>query len=677
MKLSKLLKLVGFIIIGASQSFSSDLLANDKAVGKENTLAEFVKLPNHRNLQISPDGKHLSVVYSTNDFEALAILDTKTRKPVASFKAAGSKKGIGEVHWVSNTRLVYGITHNSSWDKGYKDEGQLVGVSIDGSDHEIIFGHNAGEMQTGSRLKKKESSYGHHSIIDLLKDDPKHILIAFYPWKVKGSYWVINRDATPMVYKLNVYNGRKIKVTYLPAPLASAIVDNSGEVRFAVAVNKANEWEVYYRDSNADDWTDFNLKNFEGTFIVPRSFTKDNNKVYLTANVNNKTEGVYLFDLTTQKYELLFQDEELDISHYVYDYKGRRVVAVATEQEVPSYHYLDPKDKKASLHKSLMSSFAGFNVQITSATEDEKQIIIHAYSDTNPGDFYLFNTEDLKAEFLLTRRAWIKLSKMRPKEGISIETRDGEEIFGYLTKPSKNAKNVPMVVLPHGGPHGIRDSWEFDWEAQLLASKGYAVLQVNFRGSGGYGQDFLEAGYGKWGAMMQDDLTDATLQVINSGVADAKRVCIYGASYGGYAALMGAVKEPELYRCTIGSMGVYDLPLMFEEGDIAERDAGIAYLKEALGTDVADQKMRSPAYNVDKIKADILLIHGEKDQRAPIEQVESLMSALDKQNKPYEYLLLDYEGHGYYDESSRLKVYSKILEFLESKIGHGTNQLGK
>ena len=269
----------------------------------------------------------------------------------------------------------------------------------------------------------------------------------------------------------------------------------------------------------------------------------------------------------------------------------------------------------------------------------------------------------------MSKRKWLDPELMAHTDSMTFETRDGATIHGYVTLPKGKDKNVPLVVLPHGGPHGVRDYWGFDWEVQLLAHHGYGVLQVNYRGSGGFGLDFEESGHGKWGTMMQDDLTDATKVLIDSGVADSSRVCIYGQSYGGYAALMGAVREPELYRCVIGSMGVYDLPMMFKEGDIADRESGLAYLRQALGEDQEDLQSRSPAYNADKIKAEVLLIHGVRDERAPIEQAESLQKALKQAGVPYQWLEIGNEAHGYYDEQNRLTVYRKVLAFLDANIG--------
>jgi dipeptidyl aminopeptidase/acylaminoacyl peptidase len=225
-----------------------------------------------------------------------------------------------------------------------------------------------------------------------------------------------------------------------------------------------------------------------------------------------------------------------------------------------------------------------------------------------------------------------------------------------------------MVVLPHGGPHAIHDTWEFNPEVQLLASRGYAVLQVNFRGSGGYGMDFQSAGYREWGGKMQDDITDATHWAIEQKIAAADRICIYGASYGGFAALMSAAREPDLYRCAVGYAGIYDLELMYQSGDVPDSRTGVAYLERVLGSDVTRLRAQSPAWNAQNIKAPVLLIHGKADWRADYEQAERMKAALEKNNKKYEWLVLSREGHGIYDEDSRREVYERILQFLAANL---------
>jgi dipeptidyl aminopeptidase/acylaminoacyl peptidase len=224
-------------------------------------------------------------------------------------------------------------------------------------------------------------------------------------------------------------------------------------------------------------------------------------------------------------------------------------------------------------------------------------------------------------------------------------------------------------VFVHGGPYHVRDSWEFDPYVQALASRGYAVLQVNFRGSGDYGSDFTKAGYREWGGKMQDDVTDATRWAIAQGIADPKRVCIFGGSYGGYAALEGAVKEPELYRCTIGYVGVYDLRLMYTRGDIPQSSSGDNYLKQVLGEDSNQLWDRSPVAHADRIKARVMLIVGGQDWRVPPVQGESMRSALNKAHIEHEWLYQRTEGHGFYDEKNTEDLFGKIVAFLDRNIG--------
>lgn len=633
------------------------------------SIEDFARPAEHRDVQISPDGKFLSLILRQKGQDRLLILDRNTRKPLRGFKTMNPSKGIGEVHWVSNKRLVYSLTQHYYWDKEQRNTGELVGVNVDGSQHVMLFGHSAGERSTGTKLKKKRASYGGHEVIDLLREDENHILIAFYPWKVQGNFWVHDRQAYPQIQKLNVLTGQTQTLEHLPLKNAFAVTDNTGLVRFAGAINDRNQLELAYKKNTTAPWHIFSPEKFEGVEALPHGFSPDNQKVYLSANKGQGTRALYLFDLSNDSFVALYQDKAVDISHYVKDFKGRHIVAVGTELQLPKYHYLDTEERSARLHQMLMKSFKGFNIRITAVSRDERFVSLFAYSDFNPGDYYLFDTQKLQADFLLAGHPNIDINKTRTMLAKNFVARDGVTLHGYLTLPYEGAKNLPLVVIPHGGPHGVRDYWGYDWETQLLASQGYAVMQVNYRGSGGFGLAFQKAGYGQWGALMQDDVTDATHSLIHEGIADPQRICIYGASYGGYAALMGAIREPQLYQCAIGAMGIYSLPMMFEAGDIADRKSGLAYLKSVLGTNIQDQKARSPVFNVEKINAGLMLIHGVRDKRAPIEQALALKSALDSIDKPYQWLELSDEGHGYFDETNRVQVYRRILAFLESYIG--------
>jgi dipeptidyl aminopeptidase/acylaminoacyl peptidase len=349
------------------------------------------------------------------------------------------------------------------------------------------------------------------------------------------------------------------------------------------------------------------------------------------------------------------------------DLQDHEVIGVAGYTDKLVYRWLLPEHPATRLLESLRKAFGGNQVRIVSRSRNGKRAIVFVNSDVAPGEFFLFDTETKQADMIRAARSWIDLRKMRPREPIQLESRDGLTLHGYLTRPTGEGPH-PLIVLPHGGPHGVRDVWSFDWEAQLFANRGYAVLQVNFRGSAGYGLEFERAGYRQWGAKMQDDVTDATQWAIEQNIASAERICIYGASYGGYAALMGVAREPKRYRCAVGYAGVYDLELMHASGDISLSKQGSSYLDRVLGSDPADLRARSPVTHAKAIEAPVFLIHGQEDFRADYKHATRMRTELEKAGKSVHWLALRGEGHGVYDEQTREQMYEAILEFFDTHL---------
>ena len=330
--------------------------------------------------------------------------------------------------------------------------------------------------------------------------------------------------------------------------------------------------------------------------------------------------------------------------------------------------FFDETSETARLYRKLERSFPGHSVLITSGTRDGRLKVVHIWNDTSPGDFYLFNTETNAADLIFSRRSWLDPATLAPSESVALKARDGLPLHGYLTRPRGSRGPLPLVVMPHGGPIGIFDRWEIDDEAQMLARAGYAVLRLNFRGSGNYGRAHMQAGAREWGGAMQDDLTDATRWAIEQKIADPQRICLYGASYGGYAALMGVAREPALYRCAAGYVGVYDLELMHRQKSRHAKWLG-NYMDDWVGDERAALADISPTKLATKIRVPVFLAAGGKDEIAPQAHTERMEKALKAAGVPVEALYVRTEGHGFYAEENRRTYYNRLLGFLSRHLG--------
>ena len=612
-------------------------------------------------VRLSPGGDYLSAITKHEGKNKLLILDTETLKlKHAVFFPANAQ--VGDYDWVSNERIVLAKEYLKGWSDHPLYYGELFAVNADGSRATYLFGYNGGEQQTGSNLKKNTPIRATASVLDPLPDDDKYLLVKALPWS--GVDW---QEGNADVYKVDVYRGTRKKVTRAPIGYASFLTDHEGEVRFAAGRDSNNDLKVFFRDDG--DWqTSDKLDLGLGDFI-PLSFVGDNSSIYAAGTESGQTMGVYRINLKDGSKTRIIQDPRVDPANYWINGQTKQLYAVEFADGYPTYAFVDANDERSQLLKTLLASLPGHQVQIVSEDRKGELLVVAASNDRNPGDYYLYNRKTNKLRYLVSVNDALDPDKMAEVKPFDFTARDGTKVQAFLTLPfGVDAKNLPLVVNPHGGPHGPRDYWGFDPQNQLLASQGIAVLQVNFRGSGGYGNAFEEAGYGKWGSEIQYDIIDATKKVIADGTVDKDRICIVGGSFGGYSALQSSALAPDLFKCAIGFAGVYDLELMFEEGDVQKRDAGMAYLKRVLTQDKALLQSMSPTHNVDKLKAAILLVHGGEDERAPIEQYEAMANALKKHNYPFQSLVMDDEGHGFYNEAHRAKYYGEMLGFLKTHL---------
>ena len=611
-------------------------------------LEPFLKHDVFGTIKISPTGEYLAVTTPEADRTGLAILRRADMKPTARLNFEKNVH-IDDFHWISAQTLLFSIAKKFGDLERPQGTGELFRMNADGSGRgPPLIGMNS-------------SAVGQHGVgadlVDSLRDEDDYVLVS-----------VGFANGFTQAERLNVHSGRREIIAKVPVQAASFLTDAAGAVRFATGSNVDGKSQTYYRAGNDAKWELINDEAVTNRSMSPEGFSADGKTAYLQVEETTGPDGVYAFDTATRTRKLLVRDDNVDPSRYFYSPVDDSIYAVAFMDGLPRVEYLDPDSPFAKLHRSLQASFSDATVVPLSYTKDGNLGLYLVYSDRIPGDFYLFDRTSKKATYIASRNQWFKPEMLNPMQPISLKARDGTPLEGFLTLPKgSSGKNMPLVVHPHGGPFGPFDAWGYDPEVQLMASHGYAVLQLNFRGSGNYGYAFQHLGYQQWGGTMQDDLTDATRWAITQGIADSKRICIYGASYGGYASLMGVAKEPDLYRCAIGYVGVYDMASMYHRGDIAESKRGKTFLEEALGKQNLDEI--SPDRLANRIKVPVMLAAGREDVRAPAVHTEKMRDALLALGKPVETTIYDGEGHGNYLMKNKVDFYTKLLAFLDKNIG--------
>lgn len=621
-------------------------------------LEQFIKLPQYEAVQISPDGKKMAVIVLEEGRRVLALM---TLNPMAFTYVLrfSLKDQVGDFFWVNEERVVVSVWRKWGWYDSPSNYGKLYAINYNGRKGKVIFGID-------ERVDNKEAA--HATVISLLDGDRKQLLISTHPWSRLpaglGARYAYRGEKFGEVLKLNVYNGRTKKVVRHPAKGGRAFADRSGTIHFALGQNDAHKTVFYQR--RGENWELLD----EGTHYpdFPIGYSDDGKYAFLGSNRDMDTRGLVKFNLADGSRETLFQDPRVDIETYEYYPGTQEPMLVGLDDGKSSVHFFDEAHPSSKFFRGAIKAFSGQEVSLESVTRDGRLAVLRVFADNLPADYYLADLEKKTLAFLLSSADWLEPKNLARTEVIELEARDGTPLQGYLTFPAVGRKSLPMVVMPHGGP-ASRDYWEYNRDAQILAANGYLVLQVNFRGSTGYGIAFRQASNQQWGKAVQDDITDATLWVVEQGYADRARLCIYGVSFGAYSALMSAIREPELYKCAAGYAGVYDLKLLYSEGDIRETAAGIAFLQDAVGEDAAELAAQSPVARADELRIPIFIAHGGEDYRAPIEHAEALIAAAKRNKLDYTAHINNTGGHGFYTEESNRALYQDLLAFLDRHLG--------
>jgi len=655
-----LLSLLWLMSAGMSLHAQDTDVQTTPAAVVPHSMDDFLRRDTIEEIRISPDGKHFAIVVPFEDRSILNIV-SRADGSTTGYVNPGANVYVGDFIWASNDRVLLSVEQKFGRLDMAQPTGEIFATNADGSGQKMLFGFRGEGEKSGTRVNRGRKERASGFVIDKLPNERKKVLIAVWPWTDRTEPY-------SRVEELDIYSGRRKEVAKAPVQRASFVTDPSGTVRFATGAGANNRIQTYYRADADSEWQLLNDESQSNREMHPLGFSADGAMAYLQIEETEGPDGVYSFDPQSGERQLAFRSEYADPNRALRSISGRAVIGAAFMEGTIKMRYFDRKSADAIVYRTMAASFKGSKVRIDSATSDNRTVMVFVSSDRSPGDYYLFDRDAKSVDLVFSKGEWINPERTAQVLPISLKARDGLALHGYLTvPPGEEPTALPMIVLPHGGPYAVSDQWGFDTEAQMLAARGYAVLQINFRGSGGYGRQHMNAGTQEWGKAMQDDLTDATRWAISEGHADAERICIYGASYGGYAALMGAAKEPELFQCAVGYIGVYDLPLMHRRGDIQTRRSGRTYLDEALGNQ--DLASVSPVNLAARIKAPVFLAAGGEDQRAPVDHTEAMEKALKKAGVPVQTLIYPDEGHGFFVEEHRREFYQRLLAFFDEHIG--------
>ncbi|HET6803436.1 MAG TPA: S9 family peptidase [Casimicrobiaceae bacterium] len=602
-------------------------------------MREFFRNPERAFYRISGDGRTLSFMQPWERRMNIYVQPVGGRSDPVRITSE-KDRDIPDYFWKGGDRIVY-----------TKD------VGGDENDHLLVVDRRGGVPKDVTPFAGVKVQ-----IIDALVAFPNRMLIGMNR-RVKEVF-----DA----YELDLTTGKLTLVAENPGNITDWGADHAGRIRYAIATDGVNRTYLYRANATAP-FKPVLTTTFRDQF-APQFFTADNRKLYVASNLGRDKIALVVVDPGTAKEEAaVYVRDDVDVDGATWSHARKRAAYVRYQTWKNERHYLDPESER--LFGRLEQRLDGYEVTLQSLTQDETRMIVAAANDRTPGARYLYDRKADRLTKLGDVKPWLPEARMAAQKPIVYTTRDGLTIHGYLTLPNDvEPKGLPMIVHPHGGPW-FRDGWGFDPEVQFLASRGYAVLQMNFRGSVGYGRDFWQASFKQWGLKMQDDVTDGVRWAVNEGIADPKRVCIYGASYGGYATLAGLTQTPDLYACGVDYVGVANL-FTFLKTIPPYWKPYLEMIHEMVGHPERDKALmtaNSPALNADRIKSPLLIAQGARDPRVNKDESDQMVAALKSRGIDVPYIVKDNEGHGFRNEENQFEFYDAMEKFLDKHIGKSAN----
>ncbi|MEK5331386.1 S9 family peptidase [Lysinibacillus sp. FSL W8-0992] len=600
---------------------------------KEISVEDFMKNPGNFGYQLSPDGNYITFASAWENRSNVFV--KKMNDDSEPVRVSNSKdRDISGFFWKDDT-LLY------AKDKGGDENFHIYSSTFNGKEEKDLTPYPGVTVGVLSGLQG-------------VKDE---ILI------------MMNKeDATVFdVYKLNVKTGETKHVAKNPGNIADWLADRDGNIRIAV-VSDGVEGMILYRDTEKDEFKPF-IEMAAGDEVTPLAFSKDNKHIYATSNKGRDKVEVVKYDLEGNE-EVIMSNEEVDVAGVLYSSEQDKILYGAYVTDKAHYQFFDEKFEQLFRKIQNKLGVEESELGINDYNKEMTKFIVSVSSDTVYGKYYYYDSTTDEMTELATLSPWLKSEELAEMHPVSYKSRDGLTINGYLTLPkNKEAKDLPLIVNPHGGPWA-RDMWGFNPEVQLLANRGYAVLQVNFRSSTGYGKEFLQAGNKQWGLKIQDDITDGVQWAIDQGIADPDRIGIYGASFGGYATLAGIAFTPDLYAAAVDYVGVSNIfTLLDTVPPYWETMRNMFY--ERVGHPETDKELLtavSPVFHVDKIKTPLFVAQGANDPRVNQAESDQIVEALRARGVDVEYMLKENEGHGFQNEENRIEFYNAMVKFFDSHL---------
>jgi dipeptidyl aminopeptidase/acylaminoacyl peptidase len=621
-------------------------------------ISAFVNEDQYALPRLAPDGRHIAITVRVPAGErpvpVVMVYSLPEMKVDGAIRLPAFEVPL-DYRWVSNSRLVIARGMELGSREKPVSTGELLATDIDGKKQEYLHGYRMFKESSRGNRYQDDSAYGY--IEEVAREYNNHVFVTSRLW---------DSDRT-LLYDIDARSAVRKLLADVPVAGLRFQIQHDGKPRFAYGADDENHAVLFRHNDTTGAWDKLSDMGSRYTLL---GFSGDDTRFAALYSKAGEPDSLVREDLKTGERKTLFSSPVAEPAGMLYGAKGGLPFGVHSSIGIPHATYFDDKDEDVRLHKLLSQQFAGSWISFDSFSEDGKLLLFGVSSDRDPGSYYLFNRTTGKADLLFSAMEGIDPEQMAERRPVSFPTRDKHTMYGFLTVPAHPAgTRLPMVLLPHGGPHFVADDWFFNTDAQFLASRGYAVLQVNFRGSDGRGPGFMLAGYRQWGGKIQDDMVDGVKWAIDQGLVDPHRICVYGASFGGYSALMLAAREPEMFRCAIGYAGVYDLNLMATTDEARTSKRFQAQLKRFIGTDKAELDRFSPAMLAARIKVPVLLVHGGKDKRAPLNQAEAMRAALVQAGRPPEWFVAPNEGHGFYDTRNVTEFYQRLEAFLAKNLG--------